>query len=475
MHKKIALYLTGAALLLATAACNDDSNNYEISVDYASTQVSAFSLQPNGKILHNLDSIFFSIDLVNARIFNADSLPYGTKTSNLQVKITTDGCSTVELHYPRENKPDSVVNYIESPNDSIDFSRGPVKLHVVSYDKRATRDYYINVNVHTVVSDSLAWDLGDAKPLPGSLQAPRYQRTVQFGNKIYTLTTSGARQACMAIADTPASTAVNNDFTFDFTPDVNTLTATTGSLYILSHDGALYSSADGTSWTSCGTVWKSITAPYGSTLLGIADVDGRLMHVTYPAGITSSVKDNFPVTGNSQPFNYSTDWGVNSQIITIGGLNADGQATPTAWAYDGAKWVCISDKTPMKGEGITLFPYYICSTDTNTWVATSRSVLVAMGGRTPKLEMQDSVYISYDLGFNWSKAPMRMQLPKALPKLYDSQVIVSNVTIHSRAVRPITEWDTPFLYMYGGYTASGQLSDKVYRGVINRLSFKPIQ
>ncbi|MCM1449042.1 MAG: DUF6242 domain-containing protein [Clostridiales bacterium] len=475
MLKKTAIYMVGAAMLCATAACNDDDTNYEFSMDYASTMVKSFSLQPNNKILNHLDSIYFSIDLVNARIFNADSLPYGTNTSRLQVSITTDGCSTVELHYPRANKPDSVVNYLEHSSDSIDFSLGAVKLHVVSYDKRAERDYLVQVNVHNVVSDSLTWDLKSPTKLPSSLSAPRYQRTVQYAGKVYTLTTSGARQACMAIGDTPASTSVNKPFTFDFTPDVNTLTATTTALYILSYDGELYSSADGCSWTSCGVVWKSITAPYGSTLLGLAETNGQLMHVSYPAGLSTPAKANFPVKGNSQPISYSTDWGLAPQIITLGGLQADGKATPTAWAYDGSQWACIDTDTPFEGEGIALFPYYSCSTDTNTWVATSRSVLVAMGGRNPKHEMQDTVYISYDLGFNWSKAPSLMQQPKALPKLYDSQIIVSNETKHSRAIRPITEWDTPYIYMYGGYTSNGILSDRVYRGVINRLSFKPIQ
>lgn len=45
----------------------------------------------------------------------------------------------------------------------------------------------------------------------------------------------------------------------------------------------------------------------------------------------------------------------------------------------------------------------------------------------------------------------------------------------SRAVTPITEWECPYIYLYGGYTPSGTLNKKIFRGVINRLSFKPLQ
>ena len=475
MLKRLGIYAATALSLCASTACNESDDNYEISVDYASTQVTAFSLRADSKVLNNLDSIYFSIDLVNGRIFNADSLPFGTKTDKLLVDITTDGCSTVELHFPRAGKSDSIVNYLTNQNDSIDFSRGAVKLHLVSYDKIATRDYYINVNVHTVISDSLCWDLKTPKQLPTSLSAVKAQRTVQFGNKIYTLTTDGTANACMHVADSPAVKGTSTQFTFPFNPDVNMLTATTTSLYILADDGALYSSINGTDWNSCGTIWKSITAPYGSTLLGIADINGTLTHVTYPAGATSTVKTDFPVKGNSAAIRYTTDWGLLPQIITVGGVKADGKTTPTAWAYDGNTWACIAQKTPMSAEGMAVFPYYCCQTDTNTWVASTRSVLVAMGGRESATKMQDTIYISYDLGFNWTKAPNLMQLPKKFPLLYNAQVIVNNEVKHSRAIKPITEWDTPYIYMYGGYLATDKLMPRVYRGVINRMQFKPLQ
>ncbi len=45
----------------------------------------------------------------------------------------------------------------------------------------------------------------------------------------------------------------------------------------------------------------------------------------------------------------------------------------------------------------------------------------------------------------------------------------------SRAVTPIKEWECPFVYLFGGHLANGTFNDEVWRAVINRLLFRPIQ
>ena len=64
-------------------SCNSDSDSSDSEVIYGSTQVKSFKLKANSNVLSGLDSVFFSIDLVNAQIYNADSLPFGTKTDKL--------------------------------------------------------------------------------------------------------------------------------------------------------------------------------------------------------------------------------------------------------------------------------------------------------------------------------------------------------------------------------------------------------
>ena len=120
MLKRITTYILIALFASSFVACNKDSDDPTTSS--ANVMVTAFNINKNDSVLKNIDSVFFSIDLVNARIYNADSLPYGTNVSRLQVHIATIGSSVAELHFPRKGKSDSIVDYLKRPNDSIDFS-----------------------------------------------------------------------------------------------------------------------------------------------------------------------------------------------------------------------------------------------------------------------------------------------------------------------------------------------------------------
>ncbi len=68
-----------------------------------------------------------------------------------------------------------------------------------------------------------------------------------------------------------------------------------------------------------------------------------------------------------------------------------------------------------------------------------------------------------------------MQLPGYVPALYDSQTLVFPSTLGSRASTAITSWDCPYIYMFGGESANGDINTSVWRGVVNRLEFKPLQ
>ena len=101
-----------AAFLSATlfVGCNSDSEY--VSEDASSNvAASAFAFQADKKVMVGLDSVFFSIDLENARIFNATPLPYGTSTKKLVADIQfVDIVQSVKLTVTRDNLPDTVYN-----------------------------------------------------------------------------------------------------------------------------------------------------------------------------------------------------------------------------------------------------------------------------------------------------------------------------------------------------------------------------
>lgn len=509
MLKKVAISLIIILNYLGFSSCNSSSSpnygDYTLSSDVA---VTAFSLLSNNKILNNLDSVYFSIDLNNARIFNADSLPKGTDISRMQLSITTTGATVAELKFKNKNNVDTVVNYLENPGDSINFANGPVKLHLVAANKESSLDYTIQINVHNMEPDSLYWNLNDRRRLPSQLNEPKAQKTVAINGLVLCLTGNGS-QYSVATAANPGESWNTANIKFGFTPDVNSLTATDNSLFILDTAGTLYRSSDmGQSWASCNVTWHHITGGFGNKLLGISRNGDKFYHVTYPASTTAEVADNFPIEGNSQLFIHTTKWTTEPQAITLGGRDSKGKALAETWAYDGTSWANISSRRPIAAKGMILFPYYVCTTDTITWRTSEKSVLVALGGITDADTINRRVYISGDLGFNWKQAGTLMQLPDYIPAMTDAQAFVRNTTMHAarsysewetfsprklpfwlvteipaelsattatRAIAPITEWDAPYIYIFGGYDNRGNLYDTVWRGAINKLTFKPIQ
>ena len=142
--------------------------------------------------------------------------------------------------------------------------------------------------------------------------------------------------------------------------------------------------------------------------------------------------------------------------------------------------------------------------DTLTWRVTELPVLIAMGGENAS-GLNKKVYVSRNSGIDWKEGDELLQLPKyILPRTQAQAIVVdqpvemsrtsmsswksyqsvplpgwwkiaSEAWYESRAVAPITEWDVPYIYLFGGYDGNGELYDSVWRGVINRLVFKPLQ
>lgn len=500
------LSILAAGLLASTSmftSCNDDGGGDDAEVIYGSTQVKSFKLKADAKVLSGLDSVFFSIDLVKAQIFNADSLPYGTKVNKLVLQLSTDACSKVELNVPRKNAADTVINYLTNSTDSIDFSNGPVRLHLVSFDGKAERDYTIRVNVHNMVPDSLYWNELAMRDLPSDLSAIRMQKSVKMGDNVFCLTSNGLHYNIAVTGNPYNDNWEIKNVDFGFVPDVKSLSATDNSLYILGTDGKLYASADGTVWTPTSETWYSIYGGYGDRLLGVKAVGDGYAQVSYPAGNETSAPADFPVKSTSALCRLTSRWTTQPQVVMLGGHTATGELTNSVWGYDGKQWAKISDKFPKAIANADMFDYRMAQTDTLSWVSKEVSVLVAMCGEDAA-GLNGKVYVSRNSGLDWKEGDQLVQLPSYILPRSGAQTIVVNKTatesrassrqwkqyrpmplprwweladndIASRAVAPITQWEVPYIYLFGGYDEVGNLYDSVWRGVINRLSFKPLQ
>ena len=504
IYRSLYILFTFLAATIGFSACNETDSSEDV-LDTSSlyaVMVKSFNLSADDSILANLDSVYFSIDLNNARIFNADSLPLGTRVDSLHISLTHSAAAVAEITMPsRFTGNDTVVNYLENSTEAINFNNGYVTLHLESSNKEVKRDYRIYVNVHKMKPDSLAW--GDAAwaAFPTSLSRPTALRAVEFKGKAYCFASDGS-SLTRAVAANPADNNwTKSTLTLPAGLDVNSITAGSDALFAIGSSSKLLTSTDeGASWTETSSAMTHIFGSFGSRILGVnRKADGSYVYVTYPATVESSVPASAPVAQTSQCVTFVTEWATEPMLMTMGGVTASGAPTGHVWAYDGQEWADITMSAIPDIADLTLVPYFSVKVGSN-WVARTETALIAFGGHDASGAVNRKLYISTDRGINWSLAGQLMQLPEDFPSLSGAEALVFEKTLTSRAaasawhslelpvmpawlsladsstgIAPITSWDCPYIYVFGGTDASGALNTAVWRGVINRLSFKPLQ
>lgn len=487
--------------LLAITACNSSEDEPDARKDAVpSVAVKAFRFIADAKVMENLDTVFFSIDLDRGLIFNADSLPKGTKINKLIPKISFP--STVdkaEITMSGGTTRTGTVDYIANPTDSIDFT-GNVTLTLSSTKAELTKSYTLKVNVHKMVADSLMWDKMALSTLPSRYPSPTAQKTVAYAGRIISLLQESNGSYTLSSTDAPAETQWSKqELNLPFTPDIRTLTATEGNLYILDSAGSLYQSADkGISWSSTGLNWVNIIGGFASQVCGIA-TDGQNLRHAYYSGTSATTGDildpDFPTDGFTAMQCISTKWAETPIGIITGGARGNRTFSDT-WAYDGHSWANISNKALPALSDATIVPYFSYKKTSVSWVQTEFSVWLCFGGNTASGAPNRHTYISYDNGVNWSLAPALLQLPDFVPSLIQADAVVANSDYRSTidrfwksynrpapgGVKRVEyfidgnniEWECPFIYLMGGNKPDGSLSDSIWRGVLARLTFAPI-
>lgn len=509
MNRNIPILLLLLLLVSGIVSCKKNSEEETTTTSKAtSVAITSFKLAADTNVIANLDSVHFTIDLEKREIYNADSLPLGTKVSKLIANIGYPACSSLKLHVTNGTvQKDSVIDYVSSKTDSIDFT-GDVVLTIVSQDESATANYTVKVNVHKMKPDSLYWNQMARQNLPvATSSTPVQQKTVTYKDKVYSLVKDASGAYSLSSTSDPYTTAwAKSTVTFSFSPNVDTFTSTSEALYIADENGNLYTSADGSAWTACGVQMKSVIGGHLSYVLGLAEKNGTLVYTAYPmpAGFTeSAVAEDFPVEGSSAPVAFKRSWMVDTQCLILGGVTSSGECVGSTWGFDGKTWAKVSEQDIPARIAPVMFLYTTSETDSK-FVVTSYTSLLAIGGFDGSGNATRDVYISRDMGVNWKKADNLLQLPGYIPAMGNASCVLVSTTytrsltdgsdgweiypskqlppynwvisnLLSRSDYSVT-WTCPYIYLFGGQSTLGATTiyNNVWRGVINRLSFKPI-
>ena len=486
-HKDLLTIMLLALFAIGQTSCNKKSDEEVLYTYYSNnnTAVTAFSLTANDTILKHLDAVFFSIDLDNARIFNARPLPAGTDVSSLALTISTDECSVVELRYKTRWDNDTVVNYLDNIAAGVNFSNdNPVTLHVVSGNGERTRDYELTVNVYDQNPDNINWDI-QASSYGFAQGTVKAEKTVHGPDGFYMLLDVEDVYYVVASADlyecewgTPVEIV-----SLGFTPAVESFTiGADGQMYLLGSDNTLYSSADkGQTWVSTGQIMTYIYGSYGSSIVGCDTSAVTPMSVVYTPGSGASmtpVLDGMPVRGTSNMIVLNSSWEISPIAFFQGGVTAGGEYNGDTWGFDGTTWIKLSQTQQPAVEGRTLFNYTVAVTDSTTWRVTYIPVVMAMGGLKADGTIDQTLYYTNDMGVHWKQGPAYLQPSEQLPAVYGAQILTSPTTLYpvaGRAVAPVEQWECPYIYLYGGSTDQKLFNQEIWRGVMYRFTLEPLQ
>jgi len=499
MKRFILIYSTLAILVAAClSSCSKDDDNTTTTVtDYsiyssATTLVSGFALMANTKVASGLDSVTFAIDQANAVIYNADSLPYGTKVTALCVDVTCPS-KVASKEFIIKNGTvlnDTTITYTSTTNDSIDFT-GDVTLRITSYDKEHTRNYKVKLNVHQVKPDTIVWNASRRRDLPNMTGTVTASKTVVQDENFLCLTHDNSEYILSTSNDPVAGTWSGKVLSLPFQPQVSSFTASDNSLFILDENGELFKSDDeGSTWTDCGVAWRTLLGAYGSKVLGIKQEGSSFVHDEYPQGesfASTAVDESFPISGNSPFVMASNEWTSNQQGMLAGGVLANGNLSNAVWGYDGTRWGRISNESssqvlPELTETV-LVPYYSFVVPSGAYTPVKRVTWMIVGGKLADGALNTTTYISRDQGIHWVKGDDGLQMPDHVPAFYGAQIYPYVRTLSSNQVlrsynpghiTPVTEWDCCYLYLFGGFASNGNPLLSVWEGVLTRLTFKPI-
>ena len=490
-------YMQVAACIMAGAfACNSDSDVIpEMVVTSSNVAVKDFYILPNEKVMTNIDSVFFSIDLAHGVIFNADSMPQGTNVSRLIPSITfANTMSKVELvFYKDNNENDTTVDYLENATDSIDFTR-PVRLDVTAQDGVTTFSYTIKVNIHTVNPDTMQWASLASSRLPSRLENPRAQKTILHDSKAFCIIEENNGSYTLSTCSDLNEGAWDKKLIE--VPDnfmVESFIASDESFYALA-EGHLLVSNDAISWGETGETWLSIIGGYQNSVLGIKYQDNKFLHARYPApeGFEETeIDEDFPISHSSQFYTIDNSWAKYPTGFFIGGVTPSGSYSSAVWAFDGTNWATINSTSLPELKSPMLVRYVVFRNTGAPYAKREFDAWLMFGGVQDDGYFNRDVYYTLDNGVVWTLAPSGMQLPDRIPDLYGADAVSTEYSLSadlsqawqtydspsSRASFTINgseiTWECPYIYIFGGYDENNLLSTSIWRGVLNRVKFTP--
>ena len=285
-----------AGLLSCVSCLKDDRSSKTPQAAITSFTIGYYNVKFHDFNIHGRDTLVLvreggvmypmTIDQLNNRIYNADSMAYGSDLS----KVTSSVYGTGTISYIYTDDPEQ--KHLWSAFDSIDFTR-KLQFIVTSTDETYTRIYDLDVNVRKVFPDSLIWSDADTTGFPalsGIVSAVRNDSVFCFG-------TDTAGMPSVSAHDITGGNWNGSNHMSGLTSNgwKHRVTVCNGKFYTVDN-GSLMGSEDAVNWSSVKTGIKSVI---------VSGQDyGELWAVSADSNIVRSADMTEWTTIQSLPYDY---------------------------------------------------------------------------------------------------------------------------------------------------------------------------
>lgn len=362
-----------------TVSCLDSNkNDYEYSSD---ATIRDFALDSIYK-----DTYYtFTIDQLNGKIYNEDSLPVHADTiiSKILIKtIQTNGIVTAG---------DTLFNM----NDSVDLTE-PLVLEVLALDGVHKKKYEIHVNVHTQDPDSLVWSDGPVSDNFSSGAVTGEQKAVILNGRILVYPSP---DSCYVSSGLSADISWRRQYTqgLPAEADIHSITQYRYKLYA-AVAGDVYTSTDGLNWMRSDDLSGQVVtflAPFSKGLSGIItnSMGEQIFCITDEEGENWSedghvVPADFPLTQISYAASETSN---QIERIFLTGTSPDSSGKTLLWqSYDGYNWASLDgaaydNYVPYMEHPTVLYyddDFYVFGDEFNTFYKSSTGVSWEEAGGT---------------------------------------------------------------------------------------------
>ncbi|MCR5574399.1 MAG: DUF6242 domain-containing protein [Bacteroidaceae bacterium] len=316
-------------------------NDEDIEVN-VSTYVTAFGL----------DTIYgeyydFTIDQVNHRIFNADSLPVGSEERLKAIAIKTFAASGVITSGLLDSL--FVIDQVADLTPAI--NKPGISFKIVANDGSRWQEYTLQVNVHLEDPDEAKWKNLSGMPLE-FLEANDVTdlQLLKRGHELMVMLEGNI----MTKADVSGLDYVWDIFKMEGLPDdamLHSARCFQGTLCMTTESGDVYTSEDGEYWEKNEVLSGNVTsllAEFTDKLTSILDVEGESVYgftfaLDEPWTIGEPVQPGFPM-GKVSTDTYISSTGVERAIL-VGDIDDESDRTTPWMTIDGDDWGEMSTNT----------------------------------------------------------------------------------------------------------------------------------